>query len=242
MKNKYYTYYIYFLLTISVRINKMSSNILRSIQKINSEKIAYTDLPEEQNILGQLWSKESKSSLLSSKGVFSNYWVITKTTASSSTYELYCGENVSWTPYGITKIPEMIYVIENNKFKGILIGTTITDLIAFGASGIYQWKKELKSEPVAYIMAGNKMIGVAPGTRMHHIDHRTGNISEIHVGSSSAPFPNMLPGIVNISSFQRADTIAHAQRTQQDQIMQLMNTPGISLGAIGRNLGGIRFG
>jgi hypothetical protein len=135
----------------------------------------------------------------------------------------------------------MIYVIENNKFKGILIGTTITDLIAFGASGIYQWKKNLStSEPMAYIMAGDKMIGVAPGTRMHHIDHRTGKISEIHV--QPQPFPNMLPGIVNISSFQRADTIAHAQRSQQDQIMQLMNTPGISLGAIGRNLGNIRFG
>jgi len=223
----------------------MASNLLRSIQKINSDIIAHTDLPEEQHMLGKLWTTESKSSLLSSKGVFSNYWVITKTTSSSSTYELYCGENVEWSSHGITKLPEMIYVIENNKFNGILIGTTITDLISFGASGIYQWKKELKSEPVAYIMAGDKMIGVAPGTRMHHIDHRTGKVSEIHVGSSSAPsvvLPNMLPGIVNISQFQRADTIAHAQRTQQNHIMQLMNTPGISLGAIGRNLGGIRFG
>lgn len=228
----------------------MSSNLLRSIQKINSEMIAYSDLPEEQNILGQLWIKESKSSLLSSKGVFSNYWVITKTTSSSSTYELYCGENVEWSSHGITKLPEMIYVIENNKFKGILIGTTITDLISFGTSGIYQWKKTIKSEPVAYIMAGDKMIGVSSGTRMHHIDHTTGKVSEIHVGPASfassasfaSPFPNMLPGIVNISSFQRGDTIAHAQRSQQDQIMQLMNTPGISLGAIGRNLGNIRFG
>lgn len=227
----------------------MASNLLRSIQKINSEIISHTDLPEEQNILGQLWTKESKSSLLSSKGVFSNYWVITKTTTSSSTYELYCGENVSWTPHGITKVPEMIYIIENNKFKGILIGKTITDLIAFGASGIYQWITTIKSEPIAYIMAGDKMIGVAPGTRMHHIDHRTGKISEIHVGrgsvsqiAASATLPNMLPGIVNISSFQRADTISHAQRSQQDQIMQLMHTPGISLGAIGRNLGHIRFG
>ncbi len=219
----------------------MSSNLLRSIQIINSERILYSDLPEEQNILGQLWSKESKSSLLSSKGVFSNYWVITKTTTSSSKYELYCGENVDWSSCSITQVPEMIYVIENNKFKGILIGKTITDLIAFGASGIYQWIQPIKSEPIAYIMAGDKMIGVAPGTRMHHIDHRTGKISEIHVGSSSAPFPNMLPGIVNISSFQRVDTIANA-RSPQDQIMQLMNTPGISLGAIGRNLGNIRFG
>jgi len=219
----------------------MSSNLLRSIQIINSKIILYSDLPEEQNILGQLWSKESKSSLLSSKGVFSNYWVITKTTTSSSKYELYCGENVDWSSCSITQVPEMIYVIENNKFKGILIEKTITDLIAFGASGIYQWIQPIKSEPIAYIMAGDKMIGVAPGTRMHHIDHRTGKISEIHVGSSSAPFPNMLPGIVNISSFQRVDTIAHA-RSPQDQIMQLMNTPGISLGAIGRNLGNIRFG
>jgi hypothetical protein len=229
------------LLTISVRTIEMSSNLLRSIQIINSERILYSDLPEEQNILGQLWSKESKSSLLSSKGVFSNYWVITKTTTSSSKYELYCGENVDWSSCSITQVPEMIYVIENNKFKGILIGKTITDLIAFGASGIYQWIQPIKSEPIAYIMAGDKMIGVAPGTRMHHIDHRTGKISEIHVGSSSAPFPNMLPGIVNISSFQRVDTIANA-RSPQDQIMQLMNTPGISLGAIGRNLGNIRFG
>jgi hypothetical protein len=216
LKNKYYTYHIYFLLTISVRTIEMASNLLRSIQKINSDIIAHTDLPEEQHMLGKLWTTESKSSLLSSKGVFSNYWVITKTTSSSSTYELYCGENVEWSSHGITKLPEMIYVIENNKFKEILIGTTITDLI-----------------------------GVAPGTRMHHIDHRTGKVSEIHVGSSSAPsvvLPNMLPGIVNISQFQRADTIAHAQRTQQNHIMQLMNTPGISLGAIGRNLGGIRFG
>jgi hypothetical protein len=75
---------------------------------------------------------------------------------------------------------------------------------------------------------------------MHHIDHITGKISEINV-KSSAPLPNMLPGIVNISSFQRADTIANVQRSQQDQIMQLMHTPGISLGAIGRNLGHIRF-
>lgn len=228
------------MLIISINTSEMSSNLLRSIQKINSEMIAYSDLPEEQNMLGQLWIKESKSSLLSSKGVFSNYWVITKTTSSSSTYELYCGDNVEWLSHGITKLPEMIYVIENNKFKGILIGTTITDLISFGTSGIYQWKKTIKSEPIAYIMAGDKMIGVSPGTRMHHIDHTTGKISEIHVGP--APFPNMLPGIVNISSFQRADTIAHAQRTQQDQIMQLMHTPGISLGAIGRNLGNIRFG
>jgi hypothetical protein len=219
----------------------MSSNLLRSIQKINSEIIAYSDLPEEQNMLGQLWIKESKSLLLSSKGVFSNYWVITKNTSYSSTYELNCGENVSWTLHGIIKIPEIIYVIENNKFKGILIGTTITDLISFGTSGIYQWIQPIKSEPIAYIMAGDKMIGVAPGTRMHHIDHRTGKVSEINIGSAS-PFPNMLPGIVNISSFQRADTIAHAQRTQQDQIMQLMHTPGISLGAIGRNLGNIKFG
>lgn len=221
----------------------MSSNLLRSIQKINSEIISNLDLPEEQNMLGQLWIKESKLSLLSNKGIFSNYWVITKTISSSSLYELFCGENVQWTLRGISKIPEMIYVIENNKFKGILIGTTITDLIAFGESGIYQWISTIKSEPIAYIMAGDKMIGVAPGTRMHHIDHRTGNVSEIHIGSPpSTPFPNMLPGIVNISSFQRADTIAHAQRTQQNHIMQLMNTPGISLGAIGRNLGGIRFG
>lgn len=236
-----------FLLTISIDTLEMSSNLLRSIQKINSEIITYSDLPEEQNLLAQMWIKENKLSLLSSKGIFSNYWVITKTTSSSSTYELYCGENVSWTSHGITNVPEMIYVIENNKFKGILIGTTITDLISFGVSGIYQWKKTIKSEPTAYIMAGDKMIGVSPGTRMHHIDHTTGKISEIHVGpasfaSSVSPFPNMLPGIVNISSFQRADTIAHAQRTQQDQIMQLMNTPGISLGAIGRNLGNIRFG
>lgn len=220
----------------------MASNLLRSIQKINSDIIAHTDLPEEQHVLGKLWITESKSSLLSSKGVFSNYWVIIKTTSSSSsTYELYCGENVEWSSHGITKLPEMIYVIENNKFKGILIGTTITDLIAFGVSGIYQWKKNLsKSEPIAYIMAGDKMISVAPGTRMHHIDHTTGIVSEIKVAQSapSVALPNMLPGIVNISQFQRADTIAHAQ---QNNIMQLMNTPGISLGTIGRNLGNFRF-
>jgi hypothetical protein len=222
----------------------MSLETLRLIKILNSELLPNTDLPSEQHQHGKFWTLYSKSSLLGRSGLFCDYWVITKITSdSSSKYELYCGENVMFNKAEIKKIPDMIYFFENDNFKGIFIGETIIKLIK---SGIYSWITNIEytsssggstSDVSGYIKVGDKLIGISPGTRMHHVDHSTGRVSEI--AFKHAPIPNQLPGIVNISSFQRADTIAHAQ---QNQIMQLMNTPGVSLGSIGRNLGHIRFG
>jgi len=229
-------------------MSKFLSQLL-SIKKINDEIISNNDLPEEQNSIAKIWIQNpSNSSILSKSGIFSDYWIITKTTDSSSEYKLYCGENVQWKSFGCETCPEMIYIFENNKFKGILIGKTISDLIKIGA--IYNWKINIfysssssVPSPIGYISAGGTLLGISPGTKVQHINHTTGQISDINFGN--APIPNQIPGICHISSnFQRTDTMFHTQQSQrtqvsdQDRLMRLMNTPGVSLGSIAH---GVRY-
>ena len=224
----------------------------RSIEIINSNLIKKEDLGIEHIQIGSLWDISLIQNLLSKDGVFSNYWVITKNIGVQSSYELYCGENVPYAIGVITPQPQVIFLIVNNNFAGILIDKSIKDLINIGKYGIYSWLKHIRfassgssvssASPSAYIMSGNQMISVAPGTRMHHVNHLTGQITEIKVGEQIY-VPNPLPGIVNISQFQRGDVAANIRAiAQQDQIMGLMNAPGVSLGSIGRNLHHLRFG
>jgi hypothetical protein len=184
----------------------------KSVELINSSLINKRDLDKDINDLSVFWIIAPINDLLKRGGLFSNYWVITKKSNLSSSYELYCGETIT-----SSYVPQIIFVYENDIFQGILIGEVIKKLILIGQNGILSW---IKTEPKTYINLGN----ISPGTRIHRIDHSTGNVTEI---------PNRLSEPTNISHCQRFDTMAHAR---QSQMMQAMNTPGISLGTIGANL------
>ena len=185
----------------------------KSIELINSSLINKRDLDKDINDLSVFWTIAPIDDLLKVGGLFSNYWVITKKSSSSgSSYELYCGEKIT-----SSYVPPIIFVYKNDIFEGILIGEVIKKLVLIGQNGILSW---IKTKPKTYL----DISGISPGTRIHRIDHSTGYVTEI---------PNRISEPMNISHCQRSDTIAHAR---QNQMMQAMNTPGISLGAIGANL------
>jgi hypothetical protein len=195
-----------------------------SVNLINSNMIKKNDLDQNTNETAMFWTFAPKNELLSNDGIFGNYWVITKnTTGSNSTYELYCGNKIT-----SSRVPSMIFNYENNVFKGILVGDVIRQLILIGQNGILSWEKKIHSS--AYIhVGGGAMLGVAPGTRIQHINHITGRVTEVQ---------NQFSPLANISGFQRGGSTP----SMQDRMMQAMNTPGISLGAIGANLHRIHFG
>jgi hypothetical protein len=98
------------------------------------------DLPSNYSTLAMKWLTVDKKILLST--IFASYWVIQKTMGSSSNYNMYCGDDVRWrnTDFNIpTKLPDLILVIENSEFKGILIGDVISELIKMGIYGIFTW-------------------------------------------------------------------------------------------------------
>ena len=203
-----------------------------TIELINANIILKKDLDRDINDLSNFWMIGSKKDILEKDGLFGNYWVITKnSTTSDSTYELYCGKNIT-----SSYVPSIIFIYENDSFKGVLTGDVIRKLILIGQNGVLSWEKVEKPHvSLSSIHSGSRtFMSVGPGIRIQRIDHVTGRVTEI---------PNQFPGLVNISQFQRADTIANAQiaRAQQDRAMAVMNTPGISLGAIGANLHLFRF-
>ena len=191
----------------------------KSIELINSSIINKNNLDREINDLSNFWTITSKSNLLKRDGIFSNYWIITKNFNNfNSSYDLYCGDKIT-----SSYVPPLILIYENDIFKGVLSGEVIKKLILIGQNGILSWIKS--HEQNIYININNEIrMGISPTTRIHHINHTTGRVTEI---------PNRISEPMNISHFQRSDTIAHAR---QNQMMQAMNTPGISLGAIGANL------
>lgn len=189
----------------------------QSVNLINSNMVKKNDLDQNINETAMFWTFAPKNDLLSNDGIFGNYWVITKNTnGSSSDYELHCGNKIT-----SSRVPSMIFNYENNEFKGILVGDVIRQLILIGQNGILSWEKKIY--PSAYIhIGGGAMLGVAPGTQVTKL-------------------PNQFALPVNISGFQRIG-FTQAKPSAQDQIMQAMNTPGISLGCIAANTHLFRFG
>ena len=117
----------------------------QAISIMNIKMIKKEDLPGDYSALAIKWLLVDKNVLLASD--FKDYWVIVKNTQNSiSNYHLHCGSNVPWsnTSYSIPdKLPSIILVIENNDFKGVIIGDTIIDLIKLGIYGIYLWMSPL---------------------------------------------------------------------------------------------------
>jgi len=207
--------------------------IVVCVEIMNKEIIGKGDLPREQNEIGSMWSLYSKSNLLASDGVFGNYWVITKNSSGgSSEYEFYCGENVKWP---LNRIPQMVFIMENNIFKGILVNGSISKLIMKGEKVLNNWYKPVFDASVpstgAYIMAGGSLLSVPAGMRMHHVDHRTGKVTEI-----SNPTPKLMTATHRLTP---NPTLYHTPRMD---IMSAVNHPGVTLGDIGKNLHLLRFG
>ena len=112
----------------------------QAIDIINRKMVKKEDLPSEYNALAFKWLINSHQSLLDNE--YKEFWIIEKTTTSSSNYNLFCGRNVYWrnTAFNIPdKIPNVIIVIENSEFKGIIIGGAIIELIQLGIYGIFLW-------------------------------------------------------------------------------------------------------
>jgi len=120
----------------------------KTIEFITSKLVKKDDLPSDYTSLVFKWLINDKTTLLS--GEFADFWVIDKTTSTSSKYSMFCGKNVPWinTAFNIPeKLPTLIILIENSEFKGILVGDVIMDLIKIGMYGIFLWISSVPSQP-----------------------------------------------------------------------------------------------
>jgi len=103
---------------------------------MNTSMIKAHELPSNYADLAQKWAG-NKDALFSNE--FKTFWVIVRT---SGNYNLYCGNNVVWsnTSFNIPRNkPDLILVIEENVFKGIVVGDPISQLIDLGMYGIFMW-------------------------------------------------------------------------------------------------------
>jgi len=211
-------------------MDSVFEELVKCIKEINSGLIPARDLPAEQNSVGSMWKIYPKDNLLARDGVFGNYWVIIKNTSdSSSDYQFYTGDNVKWR---YNRFPQMIFVIDNNGFKGVLTGNTIINLVSFGEKTLDSWYIPVTtSTPGAYIMAGNQLLSVPSGVKMHHVNHRTGMVTEI---------PNPISPMKMVTHRLVPNPTLH--QTRPVDIMSAINHPGVTLGDIGKNLHLLRFG
>jgi hypothetical protein len=133
----------------------------KTLQILNDKIIKKTDLPSNYSTLADKWVTSDKNLLL--KTAFSSFWVITLT---SSKHNMYCGSDVIWERSYFAppkKNPDLILVIENNMFKGIIMGDTINELISLGDWGIYVWISSIPppSDPLEMLHA--KIAALAGG-------------------------------------------------------------------------------
>jgi len=159
---------------------------------IQSKMVKKSDLPDDYSSLALKWMIQNRTNLLNNE--FADFWIVEKNSGSSSSYKMYCGKNVLWnnTHYATpNKLPNLILIIENAEFKGILIGDVITELIQLGRYGIFLWiSTSVISDPIpsssVYIgVGGGALLQLPSGGTVQVIKH-----------------PNMIPPLMNISHFR----------------------------------------
>ena len=206
---------------------------VQTIATINAKMVPAKDLPSDYTTKAIKWLTVDKKILLST--IFGSYWVIQKTMGSSSNYNMYCGDDVRWrnTDFNIpTKLPDLILVIENSEFKGILIGDVISELIKMGIYGIFTWLSPIVGAtpgPVAPLVQEqttlDQILALAqtlhdrsqpqPQTLMQFMQQgaaprpmayiQAGNtLIPVPAGGTLQVFPNQFSPMMNISHFRRS--------------------------------------
>lgn len=203
----------------------MSASLIQvqTISTINSKMVPARDLPSTYGSLATKWLTYDKRTLLATE--FSDYWIIQKTTGTSgANYNMYCGQTVPWnnSHFNIpSKLPDLIIIIENSTFLGILIGDVISDLIRMGVFGIFMWITSTSSAGTS--SAGTtsasanilSMVQPKPQTLMQFMQQSGGGqkpMAYLQAGNTLIPvpaggtlqvFPNQFPPMMNISHFRR---------------------------------------
>jgi hypothetical protein len=134
----------------------------KTIQILTEKIIKKSDLPSNYSTLADKWVTSDKNLLL--KTAFSSFWVITLT---ASKYNMYCGSDVIWERSYFAhpkKNPDLILVIENNIFMGIIMGDTINELISLGDWGIFVWISSIPPPSDQLEMLHAKIAALAGGT------------------------------------------------------------------------------
>ena len=158
---------------------------------------------------------------------FSTFWVITKTTGTSSNYNMYCGRNVPWNISAFSipdKLPDLILVIENSEFKGILVGEVINELIQMGIHGIFTWMSPIvgasssdsRTQTLEHVLSlVNSLTNSAPNPTPQTLMQfgsaprpmayiRAGNtLIPVPAGGTLQVVPNQFPPMMNISHYRR---------------------------------------
>jgi hypothetical protein len=155
---------------------------LLTISNIMSKMIPATALPTHHCTSARKWFTIDKNILMATE--FATYWIITKTTSSSSSYNMYCGSNVPWRNHSFNipdRLPEMILVIENTELIGILVGGVIRELIDMGISGIFSWLSPIIATTSTASMPAHVWAAASDSSKLDHI------LSLTQALSSSAP-------------------------------------------------------
>ena len=205
----------------------MSSSLVQAqtISIINSKIVNARDLPANYNNLAIKWLTTNKQILMATE--FASFWVIVKTSGTSSVYNMYCGNNVLWnnTHYNTPdKLPDLILVIENSEFKGILIDNVITELVQLGLYGIFTWMSPITPSSSSTSSLHHIQVLVdslvnpprpAPQTLMQFMQNagslqqpmayiQAGNtLIPVPHGTSMQLIPNQLSPMMNISHYRR---------------------------------------
>jgi hypothetical protein len=191
---------------------------VQAIATINAKMVPAKDLPSDYTTNAIKWLTIDKKILLST--IFGSYWIIQKTMGSSSNYNMYCGDDVRWrnTDYNIPdKLPDLILVIENSEFKGILIGDVISELIKMGIYGIFTWLSPIVGAtpgPVAPLVQEKTLDQIlALAQTLHERSQVQGTsprpMAYIQAGNTLIPVPaggtlQVFPTMMNISHFRRS--------------------------------------
>lgn len=194
----------------------------QTIATINGKLVTARDLPSTYNRLAIKWLTVDKNILLATE--FSNFWIIQKKTGSDgANYNMYCGSSVPWrnTDFNIPdKLPDLILIIENVEFKGILIGDVISELIKMGIYGIFTWMSPIvgstqTSQTLDNILTMFQQVQQSqPQTLMQFVQQgsapkpmayiQTGNtLIPVPAGGTLQVIPNQFAPMMNISHFRR---------------------------------------